>query len=463
LAGLDLDPFQQLILRAALAERLDAKFAAFIVWLLVGRQNGKGSILEARQLAGLVLLGEKFAIHTAHELKTTAEHFLRMQQLIEGCPDIERKVLRIRTGKGDEAIEMKSGARQRFIARSGGSGRGFAGVDALYLDESMFLDGGMMAAVFSTMAAKSRSGNPQLWLTGSAPYGPMTETKHGQALQQQWAHAQVGMLRSDKRPSNTLYADYGITPPTDAEIDEAGGFDAALERMVANRDNWYLTNPALGERITEEFGQQELATLGPRGFAVERLGLVIPPEDENQSGIDLEQWAKRSRHGLEMTPQVVVCVDVDDAGARGSVVACQRIDGKPHLEVVEQGGVGALVDWLTKQNGLISSVVIDGGGQARMVQTLLGAAGSPLKVVTRNSSEVASDSSLFASAIRDGALTHTGDIRFRSAILAALKVDSGDRWRWSRRKSVGDPTALIAAALAYAAVTGGKTKSLAIL
>ena len=170
-AGLMLDESQQLILRESLKVKASnhQKWAAFTVDLLVPRQNGKGTDLEARQLAGLCLLGDTFAIHTAHELKTTAEHFLRMQQLIEGCRDVERLVLRIRTGKGDEAIEMRSGARLRFMSRSGGSGRGFAGVDALYLDESMFLAGGMMRAIFSTMAARSRTGNPQLWRTGSAP------------------------------------------------------------------------------------------------------------------------------------------------------------------------------------------------------------------------------------------------------------------------------------------------------
>ena len=53
LAGLHLDPWQQLVLTHSLGERPDGKWAAFEVGLVVPRQNGKGSILEARELAGL--------------------------------------------------------------------------------------------------------------------------------------------------------------------------------------------------------------------------------------------------------------------------------------------------------------------------------------------------------------------------------------------------------------------------
>ena len=75
MAGLFLDDWQQFVLRHALGERADGKWAAQTVGLTVGRQNGKGSILEARELAGLFLLGEQLIIHTAHLQKTATQHF----------------------------------------------------------------------------------------------------------------------------------------------------------------------------------------------------------------------------------------------------------------------------------------------------------------------------------------------------------------------------------------------------
>ena len=52
-AGLDLDPWQQTVLRESLGVRSDGKWAAFSVGLIVPRQNGKGAVLEALALAML--------------------------------------------------------------------------------------------------------------------------------------------------------------------------------------------------------------------------------------------------------------------------------------------------------------------------------------------------------------------------------------------------------------------------
>lgn len=67
MAGLHLDEWQQLVLRDSLGETVDGKWAAFEVALVVPRQNGKGSLLEARELAGLFLLEEELILHSAHE------------------------------------------------------------------------------------------------------------------------------------------------------------------------------------------------------------------------------------------------------------------------------------------------------------------------------------------------------------------------------------------------------------
>lgn len=450
LAGLDLDEWQQDALRAAclVRESAPSKWAATTVDLSVGRQNGKGSLFEARQLAGLMLFGSKFAIHTAHELKTTAEHFLRMQQLIEGCPDIERHVMRIRTGKGDEAIEMRSGRRLRFISRSGGSGRGFAGVDDVYLDESMFLTQQMMQAIVSTQAARSRGGNPQLWRAGSAPYAGKPE--------QAYAHALFAMLRGDRRPKDSLYIDFGTTPPSADELRDAGSVERWVDLIVEDVDRWYASNPALGVRISEDFCRQELATLGPLGFAVERLGLVIPPEvAENRSGIDLERWGAAAENpDFELAPGCVVAVAVDEHGARGSLVAAGMVDGVTCFELVEQGGVGQLVAWLQRQApGTIGHLVLNGSSHAPMVSTLLGA--SPFDVVRRTQAQAADAEAALVLSVADGTVRHRGDERMRSAVLAAEQVRVGDRWSWSLRQSQGDVTALKAAALATAEVSSG--------
>jgi len=164
-AGLILDPWQELVLEGALAEAPDGRWAATEVALVVPRQNGKGGILEARELAGLFLFEERLILHSAHEFKTAAEAFKRLLFLIQNTPDLEQRVHRVRTAHGDEGIELKGGQRIKFVARSTGSGRGFA-ADCIILDEAYNLSDAGMSALFPTMAAIR---NPQLWYTSSAP------------------------------------------------------------------------------------------------------------------------------------------------------------------------------------------------------------------------------------------------------------------------------------------------------
>lgn len=66
-AGLFLDPWQECVLKHALGERADNTWSSYEVAMVVSRQNGKGAILEARELAGLYLFGEELILHSAHE------------------------------------------------------------------------------------------------------------------------------------------------------------------------------------------------------------------------------------------------------------------------------------------------------------------------------------------------------------------------------------------------------------
>jgi phage terminase large subunit-like protein len=163
-AGLMLDPWQQDVLCGGLGERPDGKWAATEVGLVVPRQDGKGAIFEALELAGLFLFDDwRLLTHTAHRVDTCLEHFRRVRELVEGTPDLSRRVRTIRNANGQESIELTDGTRLNFKARSKGAGRGFSG-DLVVLDEAFYLQdlGGMIP----TMAARV---NPQVWYGSSAP------------------------------------------------------------------------------------------------------------------------------------------------------------------------------------------------------------------------------------------------------------------------------------------------------
>jgi phage terminase large subunit-like protein len=213
-AGLHLDPWQQGVLMDALGRNDRDGWAAFEVGVVVPRQNGKGALVEARELAGLFLFGERLILHSAHEFKTAQEAFRRVLSLVEGTDWLRKKVARVRTSHGEEGIELTDGARLRFVARSGGSGRGFTG-DCLILDEAMILAAQAMAALLPTLSARP---NPQVWYTGSA----------GLESSEQLRRVRARGMAGDS-PS---LAYFEWSAPEDADLDD-------LEAQA-------LANPALG-------------------------------------------------------------------------------------------------------------------------------------------------------------------------------------------------------------------------
>ena len=188
-AGLVLDDWQAFALDCALGERKDGKWSAFEVGLIVPRQNGKGSILEARELAGLFLFGEQLILHSAHEFKTAQEAFRRLLLLVENTDDLRKRVSRIRTSHGEEGIELTTGQRLRFVARSTGSGRGFSG-DVVILDEAYRLPREALGALMPTLSARP---NPQLWYASSAGH---VDSEVLRSLRDRGAESEEGLSRS---------------------------------------------------------------------------------------------------------------------------------------------------------------------------------------------------------------------------------------------------------------------------
>jgi phage terminase large subunit-like protein len=82
-AGIVLDGWQELILRAAMGERADATWAAKRVGVSVPRQNGKSQLLVARALAGALLFGERKIVISAHQADTARESFSKLIEILE--------------------------------------------------------------------------------------------------------------------------------------------------------------------------------------------------------------------------------------------------------------------------------------------------------------------------------------------------------------------------------------------
>ena len=299
MAGLVLDPWQEFILSNALNERADGKWAALEVGVVVPRQNGKGALLEARELAGLFLLEERLITHSAHLFDTSMEAFLRLLTLIEQSPDLDRRVKRVTRSHGEEGIEIKGGQRIRFRTRTKGGGRGFSG-DCLILDEAMFLPEATIGALWPTLTARE---NPQVWYTGSAVDQNVHD--HGLAL------ARVRKRGIEGGDEGLAYFEHSA----DAEMD-------TVHEIANDPQAWAQANPGLGIRLRAEVIAAEKRAMDPRTFATERLGVGDWPSglSEDDDLISLEAWEGCEDTGSEAQNPVCVAFDVTPDRSRAVVM-----------------------------------------------------------------------------------------------------------------------------------------------
>lgn len=418
-AGLVLDDWQAFVLETALGERADGKWSAFEVGLLVARQNGKGAILEARELAGLFLFGERLILHSAHEFKTAAEAFLRIKALIDNTDDLRRKVGKIRTSHGDEGIELLDGRRLRFVARSRSSGRGFTG-DCVILDEAQELPLSAMGALLPTLSARP---NPQLWYTGTVP-GPHNNAQQFESVRDRGRSDETGRL---------------------AWLEFSAGESWNVD--VKDRDLWVASNPAMGGRIPDEFIEAECDALAEDEFKRERLS--IWPAKNLHTVIDMDHWVSLGDEGSQIVGQVAFAVDINpDRSSAAVAVAGKRADGLEHLEIVQHfagaRGVAERLAELYEAHGY-PPIGVDTGAAAGSLVPDLERLGVPFVALgTRDLTDACGG---FYDAVIESRVRHLNQPPLNAALSSARKRELAGAWAWHRRDS-GDICPLVAVTLA---------------
>lgn len=449
LAGLRLDPWEQLSLHHGCALQSDGQWASFQFGLEAPRQNGKGSILEARELAGAFAFGERLIIHSAHEQATSSEHLRRMLALIEGVPEFDQRVLKVRRGKGEEAIELRDDYRILFKTRTGSGGRGFTG-DLVVLDEAMFILETFMAALVPTMAARSVHGNPQLWLTGSAV--DRLNPKH------------AGIPFSRLRRTALAGGERAGWLEWSVEADDP---DDLTAEQLDDPELWAQANPGLGIRISAGYIRVEKQAMSRRDFAVERLGVGAWETDddiEQTDGITGEMLRATHDPQSAIADGVVFAADVTPKRDHAAIgVAGQRRDKLAHLEVVEHHSG---TDWLVARAKELQArhggelIVDERGPIASMIQALRDA-GVKLKVI--GSREMADGAGLLHDGFAQQTIRHLDQPELHVAVLGAAKRPLGDAWAWSRKTSAVDISPLVAVTLAYWGLRNQKPRRVAFI
>ncbi|WP_199444465.1 hypothetical protein [Umezawaea beigongshangensis] len=448
-AGKPLDFWQQQSLTLMMARQQDGLWACVEYAELVSRQNGKGGILEARALAGLLVLGEELIMWSAHEVKTALEAHRRVKALLlalgtqisDTLVDVDGVLIKIVSANGAEAFErMDTGARIKFIARSKGSGRGFSG-DVNIIDEAFAFTPEQQDALMPTLLARP---NPQFIYMSSPPL----DANSGEVLFSLQERAEEG------GDDAFAYRDWGI----EGDLDQLDQIDLNDHRL------WAQANPALTQgrltigKITRL--RKALRSSGGRGFARECLGLW-PRRRESRGAINVAQWNQLADPDSRRVGDVALAVDIAPNRDWAAIALYGvREDGIGHVQVLDyRAGTDWLVARLVELREVLDPVAIAmGRGTGASLETDLTEAGITVpddpekprrgQLLIATFLDMSAACGQLLDAVKQSAVHHLGQDPLDDAVAVAKVRETTDAIAWARKGAEADISPLVAATLA---------------
>jgi hypothetical protein len=421
LAGFTPDPEQRLALDAIFGMGPTNKVAALEAAVVACRQNIKTGLFKQCALGWLFVTDQRLIIWSAHEFSTAQEAHRDLTELIEGSDALRRRVRAIHRGNGDEGIELITGQRVKFKARTKTGGRGLSG-DKVVLDEAFALQPNHMGSLFPLLSARP---DPQV-LYGSSAGLATSSVLRGVRNR--------GRLGTDP---GLIYLEWGDNePPSCASPSCDHNPLTAHGCCLDDERRWQRGNPQLGRRITWEYVRAERRALPPEEFARERLGWWDEPEDDASRAFDMKRWADLADKDAERGKAPVFAVaTAPDRSWSAIAVAWRRPDGLVQVMLADykQGASWVpdrLAELRTKWRG---SVVADTASRG-MVNDADDIAAAPAH-------------NALADAVEAGTVRHGNEAALNVAIAAARWKPTGDTQVLDRKGSV-DISPAAAAALA---------------
>lgn len=421
--GLSLLPWQRELLEGMLLREGDGLWASPTSGISVPRQNGKtDGVIVPRAVYGMAVLGE-WVLYTAQLQKTANETFRRVRDVFES-PALAGTVKQVHLGRGFEEVELKNGARMKFLARTRNGGRG-QHADLMIFDEAQELTD---AELESFSPAISASANPQTLYLGTPPTPDSPGTVFRRIRKE--AHAGAG---------GTFWAEWSVDAIPENADDEA---------------LWAKTNPSLGTLILPRTIAKEAVEMSPDGFARERLGWWSPDTGAVTPAIDPKDWKDcEVKEPDEGEDERLACgVKFSADGTVYALAMAARPKAGPVLvECIDRAGtargISGLADWIAARRNRLSTVRVDGRQWTTTLVQALAERGFPSKALEiAKTSGMVDACAMFAGAVMAGDLVHIAQPILDNSIATSPKRQIGtDGWGFAG----ADPTPAEACALAY--------------
>lgn len=395
-SGQHLEEWQAIQINAIMATDPDGLWKYMKYGLCVSRRNGKGEILAAREMDGIINRKEKVC-HTAHRTTTSHDAFNRLYNLLKNAgyeehskkkKDMPEKSFYASKQYGLEHIEISGGGIIDFRTRTnnGGLGEGF---DLLIIDEAQEYTGKQESALAYTVSA---SDNPQIILTGTPPTavsgGEVFQNLHNDVLQGK-ASEEVG------------WAEWSIDKQTSD---------------LMNVDLWYEYNPSLGTILKERNVRAETST-GEVDFNIQRLGLWLLYSQKSE--ISAAEWdALKVDKVPALGDRYYIGVKFGKDGANvAASIAVKTNDGRVFVEGLDcipvRQGVGWVLEYL--HNPKVESVVIDGASGQKILGDMMIKEGHKPPIFPKVA-EVISSSAMFEQAVVNKWIVHSGQPSLRNVV-----------------------------------------------
>lgn len=438
-AGVTLDQWQQHLVARQFDVNAAGLCAATESGVLASRQNGKGEVLLAIELAHLLGFPRpdgkpKLIVHSAHETKTADEAFARIRQVFEKSRRLTARLAPngIRVANGQQSIVMANGNRLRFVARTKSSGRGFT-VDKLILDEAQECSAADYDALAYTMSAVP---DPQVMIMGTVPEptnnyevfeGIRDRGRAGTGARTYWA---------EWSPTGSEAHDYELQDPMDPQV-------------------WAESIPALGTRISPAMVQEQVErATSQESLERERFSVWrdrAPMVKRRLNDVDPEKWAAHAIEAPAHGERRALAVMVGRGGGYTSIVAASsQADGRvlvQHLRTAQHSAwAPAEVKRLALELGA-ESVVVD-RRNVTPIQTGLDGAG--VEYLAMTAPEVAGAFEMFVEGINTDMVDHCGQPELTMSLEHAVARKVGaSGFTWEQSDPAEPVTQVQAATAAY--------------
>lgn len=437
----DKSPFgwQQWLTHEIMRER-DRTWASRHFAICVPRQNGKGDVLESRELLGILAAGDKKVLHTAHNLETAEDAFARMVERIEKNPHLSQLDLKVTNTNGRKRIEFKGFGYIDYRTRSRPPARGLQ-YDLIVIDEAMTVTGPQISSMLPTQATRDR---PQMIYAFT---GLFADSDHMHELRKKI---------------------------TEAGQPTSGGFSWVEWSLPEGEDpddmSWAVrTNPSMMDGlITVDVAEGEKAGMSSiEDYARERLNAHEFPADA-VAVITAEALDQCEDFTATHGPRIVLGVHVAKNLSRTWIAAASHLaDGQTMIEIIEaRDDTWWIVDWLKEaldENNITDPIYLSSVTASGILAKRFERVG--IEYADINARDWVKAVNGFLDEFNQNKIVHIGQPELTTSLVGARLDDRGQGriWSWEHSQSELGPT--VAVTHAYAGlvdVTSKPQKRIAI-